>query len=114
MKTTIKTNLDVPVMVPGGVSIEEWRCEIDCKFRGGEPRTEDNPGSPPTCEIVDVRFFIRVTDTDGVCVPLDYPETIEYLIPDVRELALAQLTQELIGRYDSEMEARLERERDGE
>jgi len=110
MKTTIKTNLDVPVMVQGGVSIEEWPCEIDCRFRGGEPRTEDNPGSPPTCEIVDVRFFVRVTDTDGVCLHLDYPETIEYLIPYVHELALSKLTQEIIGRYDSEMEARRQRD----
>lgn len=108
--TTVKTVLDnVVVNMLGQATIEELLCEIDCNVRGGEPRTHDYPGSSPEVEIVDVRFLV-----DDEWRILDDPESIEVLIPDVAELALFQVTSELLGRFDSEMDDRLERERDGD
>ena|SRR3990167_237616 len=110
MKMTIKTVLDVPVMHQFGIVVsEQWPCEIECNCHGREPRTHDYPGSPPDVEIVEVRFCV-----DGMWCRLDDPDSIVGMIPDVDELALSQLTQEILGRYDSEMEARLERQRDGD
>lgn len=109
METTIKTVLDVPVLqFDGRISLEDWPVEITCKCSPGEPRTHDYPGSPPEVEITEVRFRIGEE-----WFQLDDPATIEMMVFDVCELALKQLTCELLGRYDSEMESRLQRGRDG-
>jgi len=106
----VKTVLDVPVLQLGcKLELEQWPVEITCRCLPGEPRTRDYPGSPPGVEIISVLFELPLLGWRH----LDPPDAIASLMPDIEELALQQLTVELLGRYDSEMDARMQRGRDG-